>query len=119
MRYREGLDLVLKSLNLEIKPGEKIGVCGRTGSGKSSMLVSILRLVESADGAIEVDGVTLGDVALQALRNRVSIIPQESVLFSGDFRFNMDPFNEFTQAEVQEAFDAVFSAGLAGQNKNN
>ena len=76
MRYRDGLELVLKNLDIEIKAGEKIGVCGRTGSGKSSMLLSILRLVEAAEGAIVVDGIDLATASLRALRNRVSIIPQ-------------------------------------------
>ena len=123
MRYRTGLDLVLKDLDIDIAPGEKIGVCGRTGSGKSSMLVSILRLVEAAEpweekgedgtvtaktgGSIVVDGVELGSVSLRALRNRISIIPQDSVLFSGDFRFNVDPFHEHADEELRAALAKV------------
>ena len=78
-----------------------------TGSGKSSLLVSILRLVEPAEGAIVVDGVDLNSVSLRALRNRISIIPQDSVLFSGDFRFNVDPFGEHSDEELRDALRKV------------
>merc|ERR1712083_184135 len=96
MKYRSELDYVLKGLTFDIRGGEKIGIIGRTGAGKSSLFVTLLRLVEIERGQITVDGMDIGAVDLQELRSRISIIPQEPVLFSGDIRFNLDPFNPTT-----------------------
>ena len=107
MRYRKGLPLVLQGLNLEIFEGEKVGICGRTGAGKSSIMVSLLRLVEVAGGTIEIDGLNVADIPLGKLRNGCAIIPQDPVLFSGTVRFNLDPFNNYTDVQVWKALEEV------------
>lgn len=107
LRYREGLDLVLKGLTIDIKAGERVGVVGRTGAGKSSLMIALLRLVEAAEGTITVDGVDLASLGLSTVRRGVTIIPQDPVMFSGTLRFNIDPFEEFTEAELWAALEAA------------
>lgn len=105
MRYREGLELVLKGVSVSIAGGEKVGIVGRTGSGKSSLMIAILRMVELAGGRIVVDGVDLGSLGLDDVRKHITIIPQDPVLFSGTIRFNLDPFDEHTEAELWDALE--------------
>lgn len=105
MRYREGLPLVLKGVNLKIKGSEKVGVVGRTGSGKSSMMIALLRMVELAGGHIRVDGIDLRSLGLDDVRSRITIIPQDPVMFSGTIRFNLDPFSQFADMELWEALE--------------
>ena len=81
-RYRPELNLVIKNLNIEVKPKEKIGIVGRTGAGKSSLTLSLFRLIEAAQGSIIIDGVDISYIGLHELRNRVTILPQVSVVIS-------------------------------------
>ncbi|KAI9225148.1 P-loop containing nucleoside triphosphate hydrolase protein [Blastocladiella britannica] len=106
-RYREGLNLVLKNMSITIKPREKVGIVGRTGSGKSSTLLSIFRIIEAAEGQILIDGVDISQVGLFDLRSRLTIIPQDPVLFSGTVRQNLDPFQQHDDAALWEALDSV------------
>lgn len=101
MRYRNG-PLVLKGLNIDISAGEKVGVCGRTGSGKSSLMISLFRLydIEDDGGRILIDGVNTSDIGTDALRRNLAIIPQDPVLFSTTVRFNIDPFESKTDEEL-------------------
>ncbi|XP_035519694.1 canalicular multispecific organic anion transporter 2 isoform X1 [Morone saxatilis] len=103
VRYREGLDLVLKKLTLNVKGGEKIGIVGRTGAGKSSMTLCLFRLLEAAAGDITIDEVKISEIGLHDLRSKLTIIPQEPVLFSGTLRMNLDPFERYTDEEVWKA----------------
>jgi len=105
MRYRPGLPMVLKGVNLNIAGGQRVGVVGRTGSGKSSLLVALFRLVELAQGKIEIDGVDISKVGLHALRHNISIIPQDPTLFSGTLRSNLDPFGAFSDDALMRALD--------------
>ncbi|XP_064179062.1 ATP-binding cassette sub-family C member 3 isoform X7 [Anguilla rostrata] len=105
VRYREGLDLVLKNLTLSVKGGEKIGIVGRTGAGKSSMTLCLFRLLEAAGGEITIDEVKISDIGLHDLRSKLTIIPQEPVLFSGTLRMNLDPFEKYTDEEVWKALE--------------
>uniref|UniRef100_A0A8D2G418 ATP binding cassette subfamily C member 5 n=1 Tax=Theropithecus gelada TaxID=9565 RepID=A0A8D2G418_THEGE len=105
MRYRENLPLVLKKVSFTIKPKEKIGIVGRTGSGKSSLGMALFRLVELSGGCIKIDGVRISDIGLADLRSKLSIIPQEPVLFSGTVRSNLDPFNQYTEDQIWDALE--------------
>lgn len=101
MRYRDG-PLVLKDLTLTVKAGEKIGVCGRTGSGKSSLMIALFRIseIEKNGGRIVIDGVNASEIGTAALRLNLSIIPQDPVMFSNTVRYNMDPFATASDEEL-------------------
>ncbi|KAL6475247.1 hypothetical protein MHYP_G00162870 [Metynnis hypsauchen] len=103
VRYREGLDLVLRNISLKVKGGEKIGIVGRTGAGKSSMTLCLFRLLEAAGGEITIDGVKIKEIGLHDLRSKLTIIPQEPVLFSGSLRMNLDPFEKYNDDDVWNA----------------
>ncbi|RXW15854.1 hypothetical protein EST38_g10001 [Candolleomyces aberdarensis] len=100
MAYREGLPLVLKGISFDIRPGEKIGIVGRTGAGKSSLLQALFRMVEVSGGKIEIDGVNAREIGLETLRSRLALVPQDSVLFLGTLRENLDPQRLRTDAEL-------------------
>lgn len=108
-RYRENLPLILKRLTLHVDGGEKIGICGRTGAGKSSILTALYRLNELAGGEITIDGVDISKLGLHSLRSKLTIIPQDPTLFQGDIRKNLDPFNECTDDKL---WDALRRSGL-------
>lgn len=97
---------VLKDLNLIIQPGEKIGIVGRTGAGKSSLIATLFRMA-IVDGNIIIDDIDTGDVTLTRLRSSISIIPQDPVLFSGTMRYNLDPFNEYPDEKLWKALEEV------------
>ena len=100
VRYRPSTPLVLKGITLSIHGGEKIGVVGRTGSGKSTLVQVFFRLVEPSGGKIIVDDVDIGTLGLHDLRSRFGIIPQEPVLFEGTVRSNIDPIGQHTDEEI-------------------
>ncbi|CAO3569188.1 unnamed protein product [Mortierella alpina] len=104
-RYRPGLDLVLRGVTCSIRPHEKIGICGRTGAGKSSLTLSLFRIIESVKGQIFVDGIDISTLGLFDVRSRFSIIPQDPVLFAGTIRFNLDPLSEKTDHELWQALE--------------
>ncbi|KAL8899871.1 MAG: hypothetical protein Q9192_001361 [Flavoplaca navasiana] len=103
MRYRDGLPLVLQGLTMSIAGGERIGVVGRTGAGKSSIMSTLFRLVELSGGSISIDGINIATVGLKDLRTRLAIIPQDPTLFRGTIRSNLDPFNEHSDVELWSA----------------
>merc|ERR1711871_839473 len=107
MRYRADFEQILKGVNLKIQPGQKIGVVGRTGSGKSTIFRALLRLTELEGGKIYIDGIDTSQIGLDALRSAISIIPQDPVLFGGSIRSNLDPFHLRTDEEIWEALEKV------------
>ncbi|CAN7993271.1 unnamed protein product [Ixodes pacificus] len=126
-RYREGMDLVIKDITVSINAGEKVGVVGRTGAGKSSLMLSLFRIVEPAKGTIFIDGVDVTKIGLHDLRSKLTIIPQaivclfvvrtqDPILFSGTLRTNLDPFGEKSDTELWSALELshlkTFVSGL-------
>ncbi|KAK5164037.1 ATP-binding cassette transporter yor1 [Saxophila tyrrhenica] len=114
MRYREGLPLVLHGLSMHVKAGERIGVVGRTGAGKSSIMSTLFRLIELSGGSITIDGIDIAKIGLYDLRSRLAIIPQDPTLFRGTIRSNLDPFNEHTDLEL---WNALRQADLVGSEQ--
>ena len=106
MRYRDG-PLVLKGCEFEISSGERVGIAGRTGSGKSSLLAALFKIVKPESGAIFIDGIDIATVDIATLRSRLTIIPQDPTMFCASIRYNLDPFNAFTDIELLDALDAV------------
>jgi ABC-type multidrug transport system fused ATPase/permease subunit len=121
LRYRDG-PLVLKEISFDIQGGEKIGIAGRTGSGKSSLMVALFRIVELAGGVIQIDDVDISTLGLTELRTKLGIIPQvrhsrclacmlrivqDPVMFANTLRFNLDPFNERSDTELWQALESV------------
>ncbi|KAK2746674.1 hypothetical protein FQN57_003018 [Myotisia sp. PD_48] len=116
MRYRAGLPLVLHGLDLEVRGGERIGVVGRTGAGKSSIMAALFRLTELSGGSIKIDGIDIATIGLHDLRKRLAIIPQDPALFHGTVRSNLDPFNEHADLEL---WSALRQAHLVNEKENN
>ncbi|XP_053694487.1 multidrug resistance-associated protein 1-like [Sabethes cyaneus] len=105
IRYREGLELVIRGISLRVDGGEKIGIVGRTGAGKSSLTLGLFRIVEAAGGQIIIDGLDISQMGLHQLRSRLTIIPQDPVLFSGSLRMNVDPFRSYSDDQVWRALE--------------
>ncbi|XP_042302448.1 ATP-binding cassette sub-family C member 8 [Sceloporus undulatus] len=105
VRYDSTLKPVLKHVSAHISPGQKIGICGRTGSGKSSFSLAFFRMVDTFEGRIIIDGIDIAKLPLQTLRSRLSIILQDPILFSGTIRFNLDPENKCTDSMLWEALE--------------
>ncbi|XP_067207174.1 multidrug resistance-associated protein 1 isoform X3 [Linepithema humile] len=105
VRYREGLDLVLHGLSFSVLGGEKIGIVGRTGAGKSSLTLALFRIIEAAHGKIFIDDIDISKLGLHDLRSKLTIIPQDPVLFSGTLRINLDPFDCHSDDEIWRALE--------------
>uniref|UniRef100_A0A8C1G3C4 Multidrug resistance-associated protein 1 n=1 Tax=Cyprinus carpio carpio TaxID=630221 RepID=A0A8C1G3C4_CYPCA len=116
LRYREDLELAISDISVNIEGGEKVGIVGRTGAGKSSLTLGLFRIIEAAQGEICIDGVNIAKLGLHELRSRITIIPQDPVLFSGSLRMNLDPFDGYTDEEVWRALELAhlknFVSGL-------
>jgi len=108
LAYREGLPLVLKQVSFAVRPGEKVGIVGRTGAGKSSLMQALFRTVNITGGAIEIDGVDTHNIGLKTLRSRLALVPQDNVLFKGTLRQNLDPEGSRTDAELISALQRTW-----------
>jgi ATP-binding cassette subfamily C (CFTR/MRP) protein 1 len=104
MRYRDG-PLVLKNISFNVHEKEKVGVAGRTGSGKSSLMVALFRIQELSDGKLYIDNLDVATVPLSVLRRKLGIIPQDPVMFSASVRFNLDPFKQFSDEEIWKVLE--------------
>ncbi|XP_069761773.1 multidrug resistance-associated protein 1 isoform X2 [Narcine bancroftii] len=105
LQYRTGLDLALKNITVSIDGGEKIGIVGRTGAGKSSLTLGLFRIIEPAAGHVYIDGIDIAKIGLHDLRFQITIIPQDPVLFSGSLRMNLDPFDKYSDEEIWRALE--------------
>lgn len=103
LRYRENLPDVLHDFSIKVAGGEKIGICGRTGAGKSTILSALFRITELSAGSITIDGIDISTIGLRDLRTKLAIIPQEPVLFQGTIRTNLDPFGQYSDLELWDA----------------
>ncbi|OCL14508.1 hypothetical protein AOQ84DRAFT_384660 [Glonium stellatum] len=112
-RYRADFDLVLKKITFKILPGEKVGVVGRTGAGKSSLALALFRALEAEEGKILIDNVDIGLIGLQDLREKIVMVPQDPTLFTGTIRSNLDPFGLFTDEDIFTALREVHLIGAA------
>jgi ABC-type multidrug transport system fused ATPase/permease subunit len=107
MRYRNQGSYVLKEIDFNIQAGEKIGIAGRTGSGKSSLMVALFRIEELSEGNIYIDGIDIAQIPLKVLRSKLGIIPQDPVMFSASVRFNLDPFHLSSDEELWHVLEQV------------
>ena len=106
-RYREHLDLALNTIDLSISGGEKLGVIGRTGAGKSTLVSALFRLIESSSGSISIDQKDISEIGLHDLRNKISIITQDPFMFTGSIRSNLDPLNMHTDDVIWYALKSA------------
>lgn len=118
VRYRAGLDPVLTDVTVAIAGGEKCGIVGRTGAGKSTLMLTLFRLVEATSGRILIDDLDISTIGLEDLRRKVMAIPQDPVLFGNTLRFNLDPFREYEDGRLWDALEAVLLKAKATSLKS-
>ena len=118
VKYRPDLDLILKNLNVEIKAGEKVGIVGRTGAGKSTLCLAICRVIEAFQGKILIDGIDISQIGLADLRDRMTVIPQEPVLFNNTLRFNLDPESKHKDEDIIDLVERASIGELLSRDGN-
>lgn len=116
LRYRDGLPLALNNLTCRIEGGKKVGICGRTGAGKSTIISALFRFTEICGGDITIDGQNIAELPLDTLRNTFAIIPQSPVLFQGTIKSNLDPFEQFSDDVLISALE---ESGLPARSSNS
>lgn len=116
LKYTEKGDRILKSINFKINAGEKIGVVGRTGAGKSSIVTALFRMAYN-EGLIRIDSIDIASIPLDTLRSSMSIIPQDATLFPGTIRDNLDPFKKHSDDDIWRALDQVLFGKIYLENK--
>lgn len=114
-KYRPDTGIVLNSISVSIKSKEKIGIVGRTGSGKSSLVNSLFRVIEATSGRIVIDGVDIAEIGLDLLRQKLCVIPQDTALFQGKLRDNLDPFNQYSDEKIENVLKMI---GFPDEYKN-
>jgi ABC-type multidrug transport system fused ATPase/permease subunit len=115
VRYDVSLPPILKKISCKIRAGQKVGVVGRTGAGKSTLTLTLFRMVQFIEGTVLVDGKDIRDLSLETLRTNLSIIPQEPLLFRGTLRFNLDPFQKRTDKEIWDVLKKVYLEDYVSQ----
>lgn len=115
--------MVIKGISFSINSFEKVGVVGRTGSGKSTLTLGLLRILElhdkaNKDSLLEIDGVDVSGIGLHHLRQKISIIPQDPFLFTGTLRKNVDPFDEYSDDKIINSLKAVTVWDMIGQSED-
>eukprot|EP00850_Spirogloea_muscicola_P015101 SM000113S24057 [mRNA] locus=s113:209143:220544:+ [translate_table: standard] len=110
VRYRAELEPVLRGLSFSVKGGEKVGICGRTGCGKTTLMMALYRLVELSSGRILIDSLDVSKIGLLDLRSRLALVPQDPIIFSGTIRMNLDPFGQ-SQGDKQ-LWEALRRSGM-------
>lgn len=118
VKYREELDYVLKDISTEILPGEKIGIIGRTGAGKSSLFLGLFRMLEKNIGDIFIDDVNISRIGLHDLRHKLTIIPQDPIIFCGTIRMNLDPFEKYTDEQLWIALELAHLKDFVLESKH-
>ena len=123
VKYRNDTEMVLKNINFHLKPGEHLGIVGRTGSGKSTISLCLFRISEAFSGKIYIDGVDISKVGLNKLRRNITIIPQDSTLMNGTLRYNIDPASDYTDIEIVNVmkrigFDYIINRNKEGLDQN-
>jgi ABC-type multidrug transport system fused ATPase/permease subunit len=116
VRYRAELPPAIRDLSLEICGGEHVGIVGRTGSGKSSLLLAMARLIEPASGCVCIDSIDIGRIGLQELRPHLGVLSQDPLFFSGNLRDNLDPFTEHSDETLWNAIEDVGLSELFGSS---
>lgn len=111
VRYRPNAPLVLQGISCKFGGRQKIGVVGRTGSGKTTLVSTFFRLVEPTEGQIIIDNINISTIGLHDLRSRLGIIPQEPILFSGSVRYNLDPLLLHPDEEIWEVCFLLICCG--------
>lgn len=107
VRYRPDTEIVLKNLSFDVMPGNKIGIAGRTGSGKSTILLSLFRILEPLTGSIYIDNVDISTIGLNKLRNGLTIIPQDPSLMEGTLKYNIDPIGLYSDEEIERVMKQI------------
>ena len=105
LRYENQKDIVVRNLNLSIPAGQRVGICGRTGSGKSTLALALFRAVELVEGRIIIDDVNIANIHTEEICSRLSIIPQDVILFNGTVRENLDPRGHYTDLDLWNSME--------------
>lgn len=117
--YRKDLKPVIQNVSFTIQPGQRVGIVGRTGAGKSSLMSALLRLIDITDGTLLIDGINILNIGLHELRPKISVIPQVPFLFLGTIRQNLDMFHQHTDTEIWQALDTVSLRNVLNKKVNN
>eukprot|EP01133_Synstelium_polycarpum_P011421 gene11421-13311_t len=107
VKYRPTMDPSIRGLTASIPPGSKVGIVGRTGAGKSTIGISLFRMIEASSGSIDIDGIDISTIGLSDLRSRLAVIPQDSFVYSSNVRMNLDPFGQHSDLEIWNALEQV------------